>query len=266
MPELPEVETIVRSLRPALLGRTVQRVEILWEKTIAEPVPEDFPARIQGQRIRQADRRGKYLRLRLSHDTLLVHLRMSGDLRLQPPATAAATHDRLRLQLDDGHWLAFNDTRKFGRIWLTDAPQRILGKLGPEPDDPALTPARFHAMLTQRRRALKALLLEQRFLAGIGNIYADEALYRAQLHPLRPAASLTPAEADRLLSAIREVLAAGIAHNGTSIDWIYRGGNYQQYLNVYGREGQPCRQCNTPIGKIRIAQRGTHFCPVCQKE
>ncbi len=266
MPELPEVETIARSLRPSLPGRRIQRAEIRWEKTVALPAAADFARRIQGQVIRQVGRRGKFLRLDLSRDVLLVHLRMSGDLRLQAPGQEAEKHDRLRLLLDDGRWLAFNDTRKFGRLWLTDAPQRILGKLGPEPDAPDLTPDRFHAMLAGRRRAIKALLLDQSFLAGVGNIYSDEALHRAGLHPRRPAGDLSPAEAARLLQAVRAVLAEGIQHNGTSIDWIYRGGNYQQYLRVYGKEGQPCPRCGTPIRKIRVAQRGTHFCPLCQKE
>ncbi|MDQ7010918.1 MAG: zinc finger domain-containing protein, partial [Mariprofundaceae bacterium] len=169
------------------------------------------------------------------------------------------------LQLTDGRWLAFNDSRKFGRIWLTRAPQRLLDRLGPEPDAPQLTPARFHACLQNHRRALKAWLLDQSFLAGLGNIYSDEALHQASIHPLRPASTLTAAEAARLLHAIRAVLAAGIRHNGTSIDWIYRGGNYQQYLQVYGRTGRPCARCGTPIPKIRVAQRGTHFCPHCQR-
>lgn len=266
MPELPEVETIARNLRPALLGQTITHVDVFWPKTLATHTPETFDSRLSGQEVRAVSRRGKYLILQMQTDTLLVHLRMSGDMNVFEAAYRPAKHDRILWHLLDGRVLAFNDTRKFGRVWLTDAPQRLLDRLGPEPFDPTLTPARFYAALQGRKRQIKALLLDQAFLAGLGNIYSDEALYRARLHPLKRSDTISPLQAEHLLAAIRQVLEAGIQHNGTSIDWVYRGGKFQDYLQVYGRAGKPCKTCGTPVQKIRVAQRGTHFCPHCQKE
>lgn len=266
MPELPEVETIARNLRPHLQGRRVQDVEILWEKSVAQPAATAFRERLRGERFREIGRRGKYLLFELEKSFLLLHLRMSGDLVIRRHDAPVGAHDRLRFRLEDGEVLAFVDPRKFGRAWLVADPQPLLSDLGPEPFDPALDAARFHAMLLQHNRQIKPLLLDQRFLAGVGNIYSDEALFRAGLHPLRRSSTLSAAEAARLLDALRQVLTDGIRHNGTTIDWVYRGGNYQQYLLVYGHAGEPCRRCGAPIQKIRVGQRGTHFCPVCQKE
>jgi formamidopyrimidine-DNA glycosylase len=266
MPELPEVETIARNLHPRLQGRRVQDVEILWEKSVAQPAVNAFREQLRGERFREVGRRGKYLLFGLEKGVLVLHLRMSGDLAIRPLAAPAGAHDRLRFEIEGEEVLAFVDPRKFGRAWLVADPQPLLGDLGPEPFDPALDAARFHAMLRQHNRQLKPLLLDQRFLAGVGNIYSDEALFRAGLHPLRRSSTLSADEAARLLDALRQVLADGIRHNGTTIDWVYRGGNYQQYLQVYGHAGEPCPRCGAPIRKIRVGQRGTHFCPVCQKE
>ncbi len=266
MPELPEVETIARNLRPALENRVITHVDVFWPKTLATHTPADFARQVSGQTVQAVGRRAKYLLLHLDTATLIFHLRMSGDMNVFPADYTPAKHDRVIFHLLDGRMLAFNDTRKFGRIWLTGAPQRLLDRLGPEPFDAQLTPEVFAARLGRHKRQIKALLLDQHFIAGLGNIYTDEALFRAGLHPRKGSHTVNAAQAARLLASIRTVLEAGIQHNGTSIDWVYRGGKFQDYLQVYGRTGLPCKQCGTPIQKIRVAQRGTHFCPQCQKE
>ncbi len=276
MPELPEVETIVRSLQnggtegPAVVGRVIQRAWVLWPKAIAEPDAPSFAERIAGQQVGQVSRRGKFLYFHLSRDALLIHLRMSGDLRVEgclDPAGVALplrTHDRLVFDFVDGQRLAFNDTRKFGRAWLVQDAQTVLGDLGPEPLDDNLTAGAFHARLVERSRQLKPLLMDQTFLAGLGNIYTDEALHLAGIHPLTPSDALSLPEAARLLEAIRAVLLEGICRNGASIDWVYRGGSFQNSFRVYGRTGKPCPVCGTPVQRILVGQRSTHFCPVCQ--
>lgn len=275
MPELPEVETIVRNLRegkdsPPLVGRVIASAELLWERSLAEPGAEAFRNLIGGQTIRQVSRRGKFIVLKLNSHTLLIHLRMSGDLRLESKELQGhqpkplQVHDRVVFYLDGGWRLAFNDARKFGRLWLLKDPSVVLGKLGPEPLDPALTSQHFYLMLSNRNRQLKPLLLDQTFLAGLGNIYTDEALHLAGLHPAQLSSRLTLDQSDRLLSAIRSVVAEGIRRNGASIDWVYRGGDFQNSFRVYHRTGQPCPVCHTPIERRLIGQRGTHTCPVCQ--
>ena len=270
MPELPEVETIANGLRqgsadsPSILGRTIQQADLLWERTLAEPSSEIFLERIRGQNIETIGRRGKILHLGLSQDWLLIHLRMSGDLLVEAQTTEIAPHHRLILILDEGLRLAFNDTRKFGRVWLVKDPITITGTLGPEPFDPAFTAETFHQKLQKTRRQIKALLLDQTFLAGLGNIYTDEALHLSQLHPQTPANRINPVQAESLLENIRRVLQAGIRHHGASIDWVYRGGDFQNFFNVYQRTGEPCRTCGTPVERILVGQRSTHFCPNCQ--
>lgn len=270
MPELPEVETIAVILRqgnddqPPVTGRQVLDTQLLWERTLASPSPAEFKSRIIGQRIEDSGRRGKYLLLQLSADTLIIHLRMSGDLFVEPVALPPAPHHRLILNLDRGLRLAFNDTRKFGRVWLTSNPEKVLNGLGPEPLDPAFTAGDLHQRLQARRRQLKPLLLDQSFLAGLGNIYTDEALNLARLHPLAIANTLTKEQTRRLWNAIRQVLRAGIRSNGASIDWVYRGGSYQHQFRVYKRAGEPCPECGTKIVRTVVGQRGTHLCPNCQ--
>jgi formamidopyrimidine-DNA glycosylase len=271
MPELPEVETIARRLRagcgsaPALVGRTIRAVEIRHPKPVAYPAPEEARRRMAGRTFREVSRRGKFLVARLDAGYLLVHLRMSGDLALVPGAEPPRKHDHVIWHLDGGWDLRFHDPRRFGRIWLVDSPEEILRPLGPEPLAPEFTAARLFAMLRARRRRLKPLLLDQTFVAGIGNIYADEALHRAKLHPLRVSATLTRAEAARLRRGIRAALRAGIAQDGASIDWVYRGGGFQNHFRVYDRAGEPCRVCGTNIRRIVVGQRSTHYCPKCQK-
>lgn len=264
MPELPEVETIARNLRPELADRRILSVGLFWPRTLAAPGADEFQQRMSGQRIETVTRRAKYLHLVLSDGNLLIHLRMSGDLLLRPSPCAPEPHDRLHLALDSGQTLAFNDTRKFGRVWLVDDAQEVLGSLGPEPLADDFTPDIFLSKLHARRRQLKPLLLDQSFLAGLGNIYSDEALHLAGLHPLRQSDTITGEEARRLFTAIRSVLQAGIENNGASIDWVYRGGGFQNHFRAYGRTGQPCPVCATPIERIVVGQRSTHFCPQCQ--
>jgi formamidopyrimidine-DNA glycosylase len=277
MPELPEVETIVRSLRdgkdgPPLVGQSICLAEVRWGRSVAEPTPADFTARIGGQRIEGVDRRAKYVNLRLTRDHLLIHLRMSGDLRIEPERREDdepqpfAVHDRVILHLDSGWRLVFNDPRKFGRMWLVGDDQSVLGGLGPEPLDADFSAEMLYDRLHSHNRQLKPLLLDQKVLAGLGNIYTDEALHLARLHPTQLASRLKRGEVAQLWAAIRSVMDEGIRRNGASIDWVYRGGDFQNSFTVYQRTGLLCPDCGTVIERKVVGQRGTHFCPVCQPE
>jgi formamidopyrimidine-DNA glycosylase len=274
MPELPEVETIARSLRegiaerPSILLHQIIKVKLLWPRTLAEPQPSRVARLLTGRTIAGISRRGKFLVFDLGGVSLLMHLRMSGDLSVRSGSAPLEKHDRLVLWLEwkgNTHQLAFNDTRKFGRVWVTRHPEDVLGGLGPEPLDDALTPKQFHEFLVKRKRLLKPLLLDQSFLAGLGNIYTDEVLHLAKLHPLRRSDDVTENESKRLLSAIRSTLREGIRRNGASIDWVYRGGDFQNHFRVYGRAGEACPVCGTPITRLVVGQRGTHICEHCQK-
>lgn len=268
MPELPEVETIARSLAKgseSLIGRKVARAKVEWKRTIAMPSARSFAQRIKNQRVQAVGRRGKFVKIDLSEDALLVHLRMSGDLLVGRSETPLGSHSRLQIYFEDGVQLSFNDPRKFGRVWLVKDIEDVLNGIGPEPFDPALTPVVFQEMLTTRKRQLKPLLLDQNFLAGLGNIYADEALWEARLHPLMASNKMTKKQSEKLLLGIRNVLAEGIRRNGASIDWVYRGGDFQNYFNAYQRTGEPCLRCGTKIKRTLVGQRSTHFCPKCQR-
>lgn len=265
MPELPEVETFARKLKPELVGKTIKEADLRWARTLATPSPKKFREQIRGQKIVDVTRRAKYFILQLTDFQLLVHLRMSGDLYIRNGKIKAEKHDRLVFKLTGNKSLVFNDTRKFGRVWLTATPQDVLGKLGPEPLSRDFTPQWLYTSLHKRHRQLKPLLLDQSFLAGLGNIYTDEALHIAKLHPLGQSDSVSQKQAEALHEAIRKVLKAGIRRNGASIDWAYRGGQFQNYFRVYDREGEPCTVCGTHIQKVVVGQRGTHFCPNCQK-
>jgi len=264
MPELPEVETFVRQLKPALVGKTILSTDLRWNRTLATPSPRKFKEQIRGQKIIDVGRRAKYLNIQLEDFSLLVHLRMSGDLLIKNSTIGLEKHDRLIIKLSGNKSLVFNDTRKFGRVWLTANPEHVLGTLGPEPFSKEFTPQWLHMALHTKKRQLKPLLLDQTFLAGLGNIYTDEALHIAKLHPVAASDSVTEAQAEALHEAIRKVLKAGIRRNGASIDWAYRGGQFQNYFRVYGRDGEACPVCGTKIERITVGQRGTHFCPKCQ--
>jgi formamidopyrimidine-DNA glycosylase len=233
-------------------------------------VPEAFAAHIIGQTFRAVNRRAKYILCELDHDTLLVHLKMTGRLYV---TDNDAVHDSDRwmhfcLQLDNGKQLRFSDMRKFGRVYLTSDIATITGKLGPEPLDKRFEVQDFLGRFSRRHKNIKALLLDQTFIVGVGNIYADEALHLAAIHPFRRSDELSNEERVRLYSTIRQTLTDGIRHEGASVNWYRKPdgtrGQSQKHFAVYGREGQPCLTCGHPIEKIRIAGRGTHFCPICQ--
>jgi formamidopyrimidine-DNA glycosylase len=273
MPELPEVETVARRLRPELRSRAFVGVQVLWERTIDRPDVVAFRAALIGARVVDVARRGKYVTVRLdTGPTLLVHLRMTGKLLIQeaPLILDQDPHLRVCFELDDGRWLLFSDTRKFGRMYLMDDPLEVLGDLGPEPLSAGWSHEQLADMLAGRRGRIKPLLLNQRFLAGLGNIYTDEALWRAGVHPLQTAGALTPDQVARLHGSIVSVLQEAIRDGGTSLrDNQYRqpdgrAGAHQSALAVYGRAGRACPRCTTPIERIVVGQRGTYFCPACQ--
>jgi formamidopyrimidine-DNA glycosylase len=264
MPELPEVETFARQLKPALVGKTILAADLRWKRTLALPSPKKFRDYVIGQKIMDVGRRAKFLNIQLEDFNLLIHLRMSGDLIIRNSTISPTKHDRLILKLSGKKSLVFNDTRKFGRVWLTANMEEVLGKLGPEPFGKEFTPQWLYTALQNKKRQLKPLLLDQTFLAGLGNIYTDEALHMAKLHPIAASDSVTAKQAEALHAAIRKVLRSGIRRNGASIDWAYRGGQFQNYFRVYDREGTACPVCGTEIQKILVGQRGTHFCPHCQ--
>ncbi len=270
MPELPEVETVVRGLRAPLVGHTVLDSSTDWARIIHGHSPETFGARIKGQTFTAVTRRAKYILCHLTHDYFIVHLRMTGRLYVTPDD---AEHDadrwvHLRLQLDGGVQLRFSDARKFGRVYLTADLAEVLPVLGPEPLDDAFTLDVFAAQLHGRRKNIKTLLLDQSFVAGVGNIYADEALFRAGIHPLRSSETLSPEEIKLLHQSIRAALSAGVDYEGASINWYRKPdgtpGESQRHFYVYGRNAAPCRVCGTIIEKTRVTQRGTHYCPHCQ--
>jgi formamidopyrimidine-DNA glycosylase len=264
MPELPEVETLVRTLRPALIGKRILSADLRWKRTLATPSPAKFKQQVSGQEIQELSRRAKFLDIHLSTFHLVFHLRMSGALLVVLGGYQPAKHDRLILKLTDDTSLIFNDARKFGRVWLVDDATDLFRDLGPEPLSDEFTPARLYTALQARHRQLKPLLLDQTFVAGLGNIYTDEALHLAKLHPLTRSDVVSAEQVQSLWAAIREVLEEGIRRNGASIDWVYRGGEFQNHFRVYGRAGQPCPVCGTKVQRILVGQRGTHFCPHCQ--
>ncbi|MBI2908665.1 MAG: bifunctional DNA-formamidopyrimidine glycosylase/DNA-(apurinic or apyrimidinic site) lyase [Chloroflexi bacterium] len=269
MPELPEVETIRRDLAPTLVGRRFVSVELLWPGIVRQPTAEELERRLPGQTIAEVARRGKYLLFRLeSGETLLAHLKMSGSLVLRDTAEAASPYLRAVLTLDDGRRLGFYDPRKFGRLWLVADENEVVGKLGPEPLEPEFTPQELYTRLLRHGTPIKALLCDQNFLAGIGNIYADEALFYAGIHPLRLAREMQPWEADRLHCAIRISLERALANRGTTFsryrDAYGEPGRHWEALLVPRRPGAPCTRCGTSIQRIRLRGRGTYFCPDCQ--
>lgn len=274
MPELPEVETIRRQLEPALAGRAIAAVRIDDPLVVAPAAPRRVSATLRGQRVERLSRRGKYLRFELaSGDTMVVHLRMTGQLHLHTGPVRGDRHRRVRLRFDDGTVLDFVDLRRFGRLWIVPAdhpdPEGYWDRrTGVEPLSDDFTAERLGRELAGRRTSIKAALLDQRKVAGLGNIYADEALFQAGIHPLTTAGELSSDAISRLRDAIVDRLNAGITSGGASIDryrdTLGRPGTMQDMLRVHLHEGDPCPRCGTTIQKIRVAQRGTYVCPVCQ--
>lgn len=275
MPELPEVQTIVDDLnRSLIIGQTITGTQVYWPKTIAESTPKLFCRRLQGQRIVKIWRRGKFIVLDLDQDDhLLVHLRMTGHLHLVPAWTERSKHEHVILNLGEKWQLRFHDTRKFGRCYLARDPETVLGSLGPEPLSTAFTMPVLKAIVTGRQRLLKPLLLDQTVVAGLGNIYVDEALWEAKLHPRRSSSSLTDSEIRTLHKAIQKVLKQGLHNLGTTLgkgsthfsSIKKRRGRNQKMLQVFRRDQAPCPRCRTTITRILVGQRSTHICPRCQK-
>ncbi len=268
MPELPEVETVRASLATLLTGRTLERVEIRDGRLTRPLPPEEVAAELEGERVASVERRGKYLMLRLeSGRVLLVHLRMTGGFR----GAEETPHVRAVLTLDDGRQVAYRDVRRFG-TWLLVEPDELepylAARLGEEPLGRRFGPKALAARLAGRRAPIKAALLDQRTVAGLGNIYADEALWRARIHPLTPAGEVPADRIPALHKAIRDALRMGIARQGATLrDYAQpdgRRGRMQDEFKVYGREGEPCDRCGTPIEKTRAGGRGTWYCPTCQ--
>ena len=270
MPELPEVETIRRQLEPAIVGRRIERMEVL-DPRWCEPAPPDEVAQaVEHRHIEKLDRRGKYLILELADDVhLVMHLRMTGNLLLVPPGDSERRYLRVRIDLDDGHHLLFADARRFGTglvLLGADAVHDYFsGRVGIEPLGPDFTADALRGLASGRRQPVKAFLLSQERVAGVGNIYADEALWLAKVHPLRPVGTLKRAKLEALHEAVVTVLHAGIDAKGATID-DYRDatgaeGSFQDRFEVYGREGEPCSRCGATIRKIKAAGRGTYFCP-----
>jgi formamidopyrimidine-DNA glycosylase len=271
VPELPEVETIRLDLLPHVVGRRFTAVEVLpgAEKVVALPSPAEFRRALPGLRIEGIERRGKYLLFPLSDGrNLIVHLRMTGALIHRSADSAADRYLRVRLALDDKTELRYTDVRKLGMMWLVVDPTLVVGKLGPDALE-ALLPTTLRSLLDGRRAPIKVALMDQTRLAGLGNIYADEALFLAGVHPRRPAGSLTAKEIGRLHSAVGEVLQEAMGHRGSSfrdyVDAKGQEGEHQLHVRVYRRSGKPCYVCGAAIERIKLGGRSTHFCPHCQR-
>ncbi len=271
MPELPEVESIRQGLNAALPGQVINHVEIRWPGVVATHTADAFQQAIEGLRFGPIGRRGKYLILSLPPYDLVIHLRMTGRLYVCESALPDwETHPHVRavFTLAGGGRLYMHDLRKFGRMYLVADANSIIETLGPEPLDSAFSAERLGQILSRHHRQIKPLLLDQHTVAGLGNIYVDESLWLAGLHPMRNSDSLTGAEITALHQAIRNVLSAAVAHGGTTVR-DYRGadderGTHQFSLAVYGRTNQPCPRCGTFITRMVVGQRGTHVCPTCQ--
>ncbi|NMB74219.1 MAG: bifunctional DNA-formamidopyrimidine glycosylase/DNA-(apurinic or apyrimidinic site) lyase [Myxococcales bacterium] len=263
MPELPEVECTRRRIAPDVEGRRILEFASLWPRKVF-PSEGELSRRVQGQKIRPLQRHGKRLILPLSDGSAVtVHLGMSGNLEFHRHPPREQRHLRAMFSLSRGKLLFF-DARKFGRIEWHPSLEAARAGLGPDALDPALTASAFGSALAKTRRPVKSALLDQSLVAGVGNIYSDEALFHARIHPLAPASSLTPARLARLFRAVRAVLRASVCRQGTSIDWVWPGGRMQHHLLVYGRTGEPCARCGAAIRHLVIGQRSCHFCARCQ--
>lgn len=274
MPELPEVQTVVNDLKAAgITGTVVRAAAVYWPRTVDRPGKERFCRSLRGRRITAIVRRAKYIVFHLDAGWhLLVHLRMSGRLLVSAPDARREKHEHVVLDLDDGRQLRFFDPRKFGRLYLVTDPDDILGRLGPEPLSSAFTARVLGARLQNRKRQIKPLLLDQLFVAGLGNIYVDEALWEARLYPTRIAAALSDREVAGLHRAIRKVLRRGLKNLGTTLgsgqttfySIARNAGRNRDELKVFRRTGQPCPRCRQPVIRMVVAQRGTHLCQHCQ--
>ncbi len=275
MPELPEVEVVRRGLADHVAGRRIDRVEVLHPRPVRRhlPGPEDFALRLTGERFTGASRRGKYLWLPLdSGDAVLAHLGMSGQFLVQPPSAATERHLRVVFSLDDGMQLRFVDQRMFGGLSISEGGATLppeIAHIARDPLDPAFDDLGFIERLRRRRTGIKRALLDQTLVSGVGNIYADEALWRARLHYARATDTMRRPEVSRMLDAVREVMAAALAQGGTSFDALYvavngESGYFSRSLEVYGQESEPCSRCGTPIRRDSFMNRSSFTCPRCQ--
>lgn len=279
MPELPEVESVVQGLSQMILGEKVKAVEVRWPRIIESPAVEDFVSQLEGQIFEEVKRRGKFILFYLTDDVLISHLRMEGKYQVVDPNFEVVDpfdtkHTHVVFHLESGNELRYLDVRKFGRMSLVpkgkEFQHKSLAKLGPEPVEEEFKLTEMQEFLSRRTKAIKGVLLDQHIVVGIGNIYADEILYEARIHPTRPANSLSKAEEELLYESIISILAKAVKKGGTTIrsyeNAFGENGNYQDYLKVYGKTGEDCPRCGTTIEKIKVAGRGTHFCPACQVE
>ncbi|WP_430612431.1 DNA-formamidopyrimidine glycosylase [Enterococcus sp. DIV0876] len=273
MPELPEVETVRKGLSSLVLNKTIASVEVRWPRIIESPEVPIFSELLKGQQLLGFDRRGKFLIFKMTSVDLISHLRMEGKYEFFAKEPIIDKHTHVIFHFTDGSQLQYHDVRKFGRMTLVDKDQsgsyKGIQQLGPEPKpDSFLLPA-FEMGLKKAKKAIKPLLLDQKLVTGLGNIYVDEALWEAKLHPEQPANTLTSDEVVLLHAAIIDVLDRAVNAGGTTIrtylNALGEAGKFQQSLHVYGQTGNPCQRCGTPIVKIKVAQRGTHFCPHCQQ-
>lgn len=273
MPELPEVESVRTGLEQLIKGAVIVHTEVYWERIISEPV-EQFIRDIKGQEIESINRRGKFLLFVLSDYVLISHLRMEGKYTVVQPDEPFSKHTHVVFHLSDGRELRYLDVRKFGRMALVRKGEEMLhpslAKLGPEPVEIDFLVGHLHEKLGKRSKAIKGVLLDQQIIAGIGNIYADEILYEAKIHPMYPANQLTEVQRINLHQAILDVMGRAVDAGGTTIrsykNAFGQEGSYQQSLNVYGRSGEECLRCGSSIVKTKVSGRGTHFCPICQPE
>lgn len=273
MPELPEVETVRRGLTRLVQGATIAHVEVRYPKMVT-PDADVFTAELISRKIERIDRQGKYLLFRFSGDlTMVSHLRMEGKYDVQPEGSPVSKHTHVIFHLTDNRELRYTDTRKFGRMQLVPTGEETtlapsLGKLGPEPTAETLTLAYMVKIFGKSHKVVKPFLLDQTRIAGLGNIYADEVLWLSKINPLTPVDTLTPSQLSELRQNIIDEMALAIGGHGTTVHSFStafgEAGQFQNQLHVYGREGEPCERCGTELVKIKVAQRGTHFCPHCQ--
>lgn len=267
MPELPEVESTVRYLQERIEGLSIEGATVLWARSIANDKAKAFPRQVSGSSIESVFRRGKFVGMKLKAPRALflyTHLRMSGSLDVLPASQPIKPHDRVVLYLSNGKTLRFNDTRKFGRMYLTDSPSDVVGRIGLEPLSADFTLEALESILLSRKGAVKPTLLDQSLVAGLGNIYVDESLWASRIHPLTPCNRIPKEKRAALHAEIVSILSKAVSLLGTDFgDGVVDGGMYAPV--VYGREGEPCKRCKKAIRRIVVGQRGTHLCPACQR-
>lgn len=271
MPELPEVETTCRGISPHVINRTVTGV-IVRQPQLRWPVPADLAEQLVGRKLLGTSRRGKYLLLQFPHGHLLIHLGMSGNLRIVQRREDPGFHDHVDIEFGAQQVLRLNDPRRFGAVLWTAQPlaeHPLLAHLGPEPLEPAFDADYLYQRSRQRKQAIKTFIMDSKVVVGVGNIYANEALFAAGIRPSRPAGSVSRERMASLVSEIKQVLARAIEQGGTTLRDFVGGdgkpGYFQQQLQVYGRTGEPCRRCQSPLKELRLAQRSTVYCTACQR-